>query len=616
MDNDKLFNEFPPVSTEEWEKAIEKDLKGADYNKKLVWKTGEGFDVKPYYRANDIENLEYLKSNPDQEPFVRGYRKQDNNWDVRQDFESECPKEQNAEALQALNRGANSIGFNAIGIKSDKDMDALLKDIDVSIVKINFIKADNYLKVLELYVSYLKRNNICSCKAEGSINFDVFAFALKHGNYYNGLEADMDELAKIFAYAKQNLPQFKLINASGVALRNAGSNITQELAYTLAMANDYVARLTDKGIEVEDIAKRMSLCFATGGVYFMEIAKIRAARLLWSNIIGQYKGSTTDCEKIYIHCENTVYNKTVFDAHVNLLRTTTETMSSAVAGADSICVKPFDVALGEGDDFSRRIALNQQILLKEESYMNKVVDPAAGSYYIETLTNNIAEQSWNIFKEIENMGGFAKAIEQNYVQDKIAEFDAQVSKDVARRKKVIVGTNQYPNLAEKKVDYKAEKKETPKNTAFKALSVKRSAEPFEKLRLDVMNASHVPTIFLLLYGNLAMRTARAGFSSNFFGVAGYEVANNRGFDTIDEAAEGVLKAGNDIVVLCSSDDEYPELVKEILPKLKGKIKHIVVAGNPSDEQRQEFDALGVTDYINVRTNALESLTKYNEMLLK
>ncbi|MBQ6754617.1 MAG: methylmalonyl-CoA mutase small subunit, partial [Bacteroidales bacterium] len=311
-----------------------------------------------------------------------------------------------------------------------------------------------------------------------------------------------------------------------------------------------------------------------------------------------------------------IYNKTIFDAHVNLLRTTTETMSSAVAGADSISVKPFDIALKESDEFSVRLALNQQILLKEESYLDKIVDPSAGSYYIETLTNNISEQAWNIFKEVESLGGYSKAIEQNFVQEKVEQTFEAVAKDVAKRKKVIVGTNQYPNLAEKSINLeKQDKQKTAENTAFKPLQKRREASAFERLRLDVISSKKVPTVFCLLYGNLAMRTARAGFASNFFGVAGYEIANNRGFDTIEEAAKEIIKANNDILVLCSSDDEYQELVQQILPLVKGKIKHIVVAGNPVDELKEEFNKAGVTDYINVRTNALESLTKYNKELL-
>ncbi len=617
MDNNKLFNEFPEVTTEQWEKVIEKDLKGADYNKKLIWKTNEGFDVKPYYRANDIEDLEYLKTNPDELPYVRGYKKNNNSWDMRQDFETEDLEKQNSLALMSLERGANSIGLNAEKVEKEDDFNVLLKDIRVDLIKVNFLKSKNYLELLKMYVAYLKKNNIDTANLEGSINFDVFAYALTHGKYYSSLNNNINELVEIIKFAKENLPKYKVVNVNVTVLRDAGSSITQELGFAIAEANEYMALLTDKGFAIKDIAQRLMFSFATGGNYFFEIAKLRALRLLWANVMQQYKGADKEDAKTFIHAENTIYNKTIFDAHVNLLRTTTETMSSAVAGADSISVKPFDIALKESDEFSVRLALNQQILLKEESYLDKIVDPSAGSYYIETLTNNISEQAWNIFKEVEKLGGYSKAIEQNFVQDRVEETFNAVAKDVAKRKKVIVGTNQYPNLAEKTVQIEKQCcKKSTEGAEFKPLMKRREASAFEKLRLDVINSKKVPTVFCLLYGNLAMRTARAGFASNFFGVAGYEIANNRGFDTIDEAAQEIIKANNDILVLCSSDDEYQELVKEILPKVVGKIKHIVVAGNPVDELKEEFNKAGVTDYINISTNALESLTRYNENLLK
>lgn len=616
MDKNKLFNEFPEVTTEQWEKVIEKDLKGADYNKKLIWKTNEGFDVKPYYRANDIDNLEYLKTNPDELPYVRGYKENNNAWDMRQDFETADLEKQNSLALMSLERGANSIGFNAEKIEKESDFNVLLKDIKVEYIKVNFLKSKNFLQLLQAYVAYLKKNNVDTAKLEGSINYDVFAYALTHGKYYSSLEDNLNELVELIKFAKENLPKYKVVNVNATVLRDSGSSITQELGFAVAEANEYMALLTDKGFSIKDIAQRLMFSFATGGNYFFEIAKLRSLRLLWANIMQQYKGADKDDAKTFVHAENTIYNKTIFDAHVNLLRTTTETMSSAVAGADSISVKPFDIALKESDEFSVRLALNQQILLKEESYLDKIVDPSAGSYYIETLTNNISEQAWNIFKEVESLGGYSKAIEQNFVQEKVEQTFEAVAKDVAKRKKVIVGTNQYPNLAEKSINLeKQDKQKTAENTAFKPLQKRREASAFERLRLDVISSKKVPTVFCLLYGNLAMRTARAGFASNFFGVAGYEIANNRGFDTIEEAAKEIIKANNDILVLCSSDDEYQELVQQILPLVKGKIKHIVVAGNPVDELKEEFNKAGVTDYINVRTNALESLTKYNKELL-
>ena len=616
MAYEKLFAEFPEVTTEQWEAAIEKDLKGADYNKKLVWKTIEGFDVKPYYRAVDLQGLEYLQSNPDEKPFVRGHQANGNNWEIRMDIDTDDLVAQNRIALECLERGVNSVGFNTKNVQTEDDLKTLLDGIYPQYIRINFLKSGNFLNLLQLFVSYCKNNGIDCKEVKGSINFDSYCYALKHGKFWGSNEENMDEAAQIMKYAIENLPLFKTITINGNIFSNAGSNISQELGFSLAMANEYLYFMTERGIKAEDCVQRMMLSFATSSTYFMEIAKIRASRLLWTNIAEQYS-KDEKASRLFVHCEDTKYNKTVFDAYVNMLRTTTETMSAVVGGADSIAVMPFDIAFKPSDEFSRRIAVNQQILLKEESYLDKIIDPSAGSYYIETLTNNIAEKAWELFKEVEKQGGYAQALRNNFVQQKIKDTEALRAKDVARRKTVIVGTNQYPNITEKEVRIEKDCQCnccSEEGKEFDTLPFKRAAEPFEQLRIKVINSDKKPKVFNLLYGNLAMRNARQGFSTNFFGVAGYDIVS-KPTDDIVAGCQDALKENPDIVVLCSSDEQYPEFVKAALPVLKGKVKHIIVAGNPEDALKEEFNAMGVTDYINVRTNALDSLTKYNNDLI-
>ncbi|MGP1515496.1 MAG: methylmalonyl-CoA mutase family protein [Bacteroidales bacterium] len=616
MAYDKLFTEFPDVETQQWEDAIEKDLKGADYNKKLIWKTIEGFEVRPYYRATDLQGLEYLENNPNEKPFVRGYQSAGNDWEIRMDLDTDDLKVQNTIALDCLARGVNSIGFNAKNVHNQEDLNILLNGIYLDYIRINFLKSRNFLNLLQLFVSYCKANGIDTQKVKGSVNFDSYFYALKHGKFWGSNAENMDEAAMIMRYAKENLPLFKTITINGKIFSNAGSNISQELGFSLAIANEYLYNMTQRGISAEDCVERMMFSFATGSTYFMEIAKIRATRLLWSNIAEQYS-KDEKAARIFIHTEDTKYNKTVFDAYVNMLRTTTETMSAVVGGADSIAVMPFDVAFKPSDEFSRRIALNQQILLKEESYLDKIIDPSAGSYYIETLTDNIAQRAWSLFQEVEKQGGYEQSIRNNFVQQTVVDTEQLRAKNVAKRKTVIVGTNQYPNITEKEV--RIEHNECcscchQEEREFDALRCTRAAKPFEKLRIAVINSEKKPKVFNLLYGNLAMRNARQGFSTNFFGVAGYDIVS-KPTDDIVKGCEDALKENPDILVLCSSDDEYPEFVKAALPVVKGKIKHIIVAGNPEDGLKEEFNAMGVTDYINVRTNALDSLTKYNDDLL-
>ena len=618
MEDNKLFSEFPPVPTEKWEEAIIKDLKGADYDKKLVWHTIEGFNVKPYYRAEDLEGLEYLDSNPGQIPFTRGKHTADNVWDVRQDIHVQDPKEANRIALDAVERGATSLGLCTKQIASVDDMAVLLKGIYINAVKVNFMCSKDYLGLLKIYVEYAKKNGYDPKELEGSCDFDMFRYALKHGKFHRGEEGDIAAAKELVEYAHEALPKFRVLGVSGNLLHNAGANIVQELGFSMAAANELVARLTDAGCKAHRVASRIQLNVGVGSTYFMEIAKIRAARLLWSKIVEQYKPECDCAYKLYINATTSSWNQSVYDPYVNMLRSTTEAMSSAVAGADSISVLPFDNAFKDADDFGYRIARNQQLLLKEESYLDKIVDPAAGSYYIENLTNKIAQGAWQHFLKVEEAGGMCKALRAGLVQDEVEATAKKRDADIAMRKTTILGTNQYPNLLEK-MGEKIEHHDgccccCDKGDEVRTLKDYRGAEAFEALRLQTEKAARRPKVFLLTYGNLTMRKARAGFATNFFGVAGYEIIDNPGFATPEEGAKAALESGADVVVLCSSDDEYAELTEPVCKALKGKVKSLVLAGFPK-EMVETYKGYGIDEFIHVKTNVLESLTNFQKLLL-
>lgn len=616
MEDNKLFSEFPPVPTEKWEEVINKDLKGADYEKKLVWRTIEGFKVKPYYRAEDLEGLEYLDSNPGQKPFTRGKHADNNVWDVRQDIHIADPKEANRVALDAVERGATALGFCAKGIKTLDDMATLFKGIYIDAVSINFMCSEDYLQLLKLYVDYAKQKGLDPKKLCGSCEFDLFRYALKHGKFHRGEKGDFQMARQLVDYAHEELPGFRVLTVHGSLLHNAGSNIVQELGFSLAAANELMARLTDLGCKAEHVAKSLVLNVGIGSTYFMEMAKIRAARLLWSKIVEQYKPECDCAYNLYVHATTSAWNQSVYDPYVNMLRSTTEAMSAAIAGADSISVLPFDNAYKEADDFGYRIARNQQLLLKEESYLDKIADPAAGSYYIENLTDQIARGAWEHFLKVEELGGFCKAIRQGYVQDEVEKTAQQRDLDIATRKTTILGTNQYPNLLEKMGDKIQHEGHCcchcEQGTEVRTLKPYRGAEAFEHLRLATERSGKRPRVFLLTYGNLAMRKARAGFATNFFGVAGYEIIDNPGFATPEEGAKAALESGADIIVLCSSDDEYADLTKPVCDMLKGKVKSLVLAGFPK-EMVDTYKGYGIDEFIHVKTNVLECLTAFQKM---
>ncbi len=609
---EKLFDQFPGVSYEEWRAKVEADLKGADFNKKLVWRTNEGFNVEPIYRAEDIAGLKTTDSLPGEYPYVRGTRS-DNNWLTRQEIIAESAAEANKVALDVLSKGVNSLGLK-VTEPTVETLETLLDGIDLTKVEVNLdccpCKA---LDLANALVSYLQKHNATKT-FKGSIDFNPLRKALRHGAQ---IKAEAVENAKKLIEAVKEVPGVKVIAVDSVLFCNGGAFIFQELGYALAWGAQWLTSLTDAGLGIDEVASRIKFNMGISSNYFMELAKFRAARMLWAQIVEQYKPASADSAKMHVHAATSQFNQTIYDAHVNLLRSQTEAMSAALAGVDSITVVPFDTPYKTPDTFSERIARNQQFLLKEESHLDKVVDPAGGSYYVETLTVSIANEAWKLFIDVEDKGGFFAEVDNGNVQKAVNASCEKRHTDVARRKEILLGTNQYPNINEMAAE-KIEKKECKcacgnEEKGENALLMKRAATDFESLRLATEAASNRPKVFMLTIGNLAMRLARAQFSTNFFGCAGYEIIDNLGFDTVEAGVDAALAKGADVIVLCSSDDEYATLAPEAFKYLNGRAE-FVVAGAPAC--MDDLKAAGINEFIHVRCNVLETLQNFNAKLLK
>ncbi|MDR2953521.1 MAG: methylmalonyl-CoA mutase small subunit [Prevotella sp.] len=620
---EKLFSDFPPVSTEEWMAKITADLKGADFEKKLVWKTNEGFKVNPFYRSENIEGMATTMSLPGEFPYVRGTKK-DNDWYTRQDISVNDVKAANAKALDVLNKGVNSLGFSIDGDDvNTENINTLLKGIMPECVELNFStcyrKSHELAKIL---VDWYKASGADLLKCFGSINYDPFKPLLKKGRDAEGWIEKAAEIVKIAA----PLPRFRVLAVNAHAINDGGAYIYQELGYALANGNQLMSALVEAGLDATLVAKKIKFNFGIGGNYFMEIAKFRTARWLWAEIIAAYKpkcdhdcsneGPENECRcaaKIYAHAQTSTFNKTIYDAHVNLLRTQTEAMSATIAGINSLTVRPFDETYKASDDFSERIARNQQLLLKEECHFDKITDPSAGSYYIENLTKSIAEQAWALFLATDEKG-FYEALKAGVVQTAVKESADNRFKAVATRREILLGTNQFPNFTEK-ADSKIVEKEAcgcgcGKDAPYMALPTDRLATAFEELRLATEKHG-APTVFMLTIGNLGMRLARAQFSSNFFACAGYKVIDNLGFQTVEEGVKAAFEKKADIIVLCSSDDEYTTYAPEAHKLAQGKA-HFVVAGAPAS--MDELKAQGIEHFINVKSNVLDTLRTFNAKL--
>lgn len=611
---EKLFSEFAPVSTEEWMAKITADLKGVPFEKKLVWKTGEGFNVNPFYRAEDIEGLKTTESLPGEFPYVRGTKK-DNDWKVRQNIEVCCFKGANEKALDLLTKGVTSLGFIIKGDEvNEENITTLLEGICPASVELNFntcnCKAE---KLIGILADYFKGKGVDAEKCYGSVNYDAFKKPLVKGKE----NSEWVEGAAAVLKAGQALPNYRVLAVNAFLFNNAGAYISQELGYALAWGNELMAKLTEAGFTADEVAKKIKFNFGISSNYFMEIAKFRAARWLWAEIVAAYKPACECACKMVAHAQTSEWNMTVYDAHVNLLRSQTEAMSAALAGVDSITVRPFDKIYQTPDDFSERIARNQQLLLKEECHLDKVVDPSAGSYYVEVLTNSLADVAWKLFLEVEEKGGFSVAVNAGEIQNAVNASNVARKKAVATRREILLGSNQYPNFTEVAADKIQEKGSCCcggghcGEATIPALDFSRGASEFEALRMATEKSGKTPKVFMLTIGNLAMRLARSQFSANFFACAGYKIIDNLGFDTVEAGVEAAVEAGAEIVVLCSSDDEYAELAPAAYKALAGRAE-FVVAGMPAC--MEDLKAVGIDQYVNVKSNVLETLKAFNVKL--
>jgi methylmalonyl-CoA mutase len=620
--NETLFPEFPPVSAQQWTDKITADLKGVPFGKKMIWKTGEGFDVNPFYCAEDLEGLPVSASLPGEFPYVRGI-KSSNSWLVRQDINVADCRSANEKARRLVaGSGVTSIGFHLKGDDvNEANIARLLDGICPETTELNFKTCNRKAAELTgLLARRLEANGADAAKCRGSVAYNPYKRALKDGRKL-GDNWVSEALAVVEAGVA--LPEgYRVLAVDACLLNDAGAYITQELGYALAWGSDLIAKLSEAGWQADAVAKKIKFNFGISSDYFMEIAKFRAARRLWAEIVKAWlperRNAESACE-MHAHARTSAWNQTVFDAYVNMLRTQTETMSAALAGVESITVSAYDEAFRTPDDFSERIARNQQLLLKEECHFDKVADPAAGSYYIETLTQSLADAAWQRFMETEDGGGFAEAVNRGEIQQAVNESNSARRKMVATRRLSLLGTNQYPNFTETAGD-KIETRaggcdcgcgEGEDDSLVARLDFSRGASDFEALRLSTERHGRRPKVFMLTIGNLAMRLARSQFASNFFACAGYELIDNLGFETVAKGVEAARQKQADIIVLCSSDEEYAAFAPEAF-RLIGGDALLVVAGAPAC--MDDLKAAGINCYINVKSNVLETLRMFNQKM--
>lgn len=578
MATDNLLSEFPPVSTKLWEEIIAKDLKGADYSKRLIWQTEEGLAVKPYYRAEDLAGLEYLNAAPGDFPYVRG-ASCTGDWRIREEIDAVDPEQANQAAQSAVAAGAEEIAFTNIAVKNASDLGMLL--VNLQEVPVHFEDAgESLIRLLLERLSEKQR------PAPVSTGFDPLT--------------DLVFAAEILKAAP---PAFVPFTIHAERFEESGATAVEETGFALAAGIDFLAEMQARKVDVNRAAASIAFSFAIGANFFFQIAKLRAFRMVWARAVESF-GGTPESGRARIYARTSRWNETIYDPHVNILRGTTEAMSAVLGGADSVSVAPFDECYRKPDAASRRLARNTQILLKQEALLSRVADPGAGSYCLEAITDFIAREGWKSMQAIEAAGGYRKAQADGMIAQALGKSLAAKEKAVASRRRVFTGTNQYANLSEKALD----------RVDLSQLGDRsRATKNYEQLRLrterHAAKTGKTPRVLLAEFGDAKMRAARANFAANFFACAGFEIAT-RSFSS----AGDIASSDADLVVLCSSDQQYLSLATDVIAGLKrlGRDAPVIVAGNP--ESTEQLRAAGVADFVHIRSNPIELLTTWQQRL--
>ena len=694
------MEEFSAATYADWRKQAEATLDGAPFEKKLVTKTYEEIDIQPIYNIEDVKDLPFVNSLPGFPLYVRGTSAANTPWETAQEIPSGAPKAFNSAIRNDLERGqtalnvildkatrygldpdsagSQDVGLCGLSIATVQDLASAFDGVDLEKVPLILQAGSAGVPMLALLVSFLRQKRASTSSLRGSFEQDPLGELIADGTLPHSPEIAFDHMAYVTRWAIKNAPQLQTIGVRAHGYHDAGGTAVHELAFALATAVEYLRQMEAHGLTLDEAATRTRFSFAIGSDFFMAIAKLRAARLLWAKIVAASGGSAKS-QKMRIHARTALWNKTALDPYVNMLRGTTEAFAAVVGGCDSLHVGAFDEVIRPPDEFSRRIARNTQIILRDECHFDSVIDPAGGSPFVEKLTDELAQKAWALFQEVEQQGGMLKALEAGFPQEKVNAVFAKKADAVANRRNVIVGVNVYANatevpldagewqlsdLQQKRASQIAEYRTSSghvKETAVLAklgqvlesnpgevvelaidaasqgatlgelsrtlrarngrsptilpLPLRRASAPFEKLRAAALRHSPRPKVFLANMGGLGQHKARADFSTSFFQAGGFEVVENRGFPTVERAIEAMNETDARIIVICSTDATYPDIVPTLARAIKiaHPAKIVIVAGYPK-EHVEAFQAAGVNDFIHVRSNCYDTLRRLLENL--
>lgn len=696
------FEEFSKPTYDAWRQVAEASLKGASFEKRLITKTYEGLDIQPMYCQDDIDSLSHTATLPGFAPYVRGTTPLGyltDPWAIAQEFAYATPDVCNAALRADLERGltavnlvldaatlagldadqAETVGQGGVSLSSVSDVVALLHDIDIASLPV-FVNAEtSALPILALLVAAANTQRVSPDSLSGAVTFDPLGALARTGRLPAPIDRAYDTMAAMATWAHTNAPLLKTTTVQSHPYHNAGATAVQELAIAIATGVAYLRAMIERNVPIDTAASQLRFSFSIGANFFMEIAKLRAARLVWAQVVSAFGGGE-QAQQMTIHARTSSWNKTVYDPYVNMLRTTTESFSAVMGGCNSLHVGHFDEPLRQPDAFSRRISRNTHLILQQECHFTQPIDPAGGSWYVEYLTNEIAKRAWKQFQEIEQQGGVLAVLQSGTIQEQIEAIAQQRAANIAKRKDVFVGTNMYANLTEKPLDIPAVDQQAIRQARTQAIAahrastdqaacqtalerlrgaaatspalvdaaiaaaaagatlgdirgavrtdepmsitpvrIHRGTQQFESVRAaseaSRQQTGTLPRVFLANLGPIPQHKARADFTTGFFQTGGFEVLQNQGFATPDEAAQAAIESGAPIVVICSTDATYPDAVPPITKAIKAARPEttVILAGYPKD-QIEAHKAAGVDDFIFLGANVYDMLLGLQQKL--
>ena len=623
--------DFAPSSFEEWKEAAgaalaargAEPVRGEAFDKRMNTRTYEGITLRPMYTIEDTKDLRAARTFPGAYS-LRGNSASGNlgrPWEIAQFGDEASPAESNKAMKHELERGASAVAFRVGRELSQGDVEALLGGLLDK--PLHIYAGESAASLLKSIEALAGKEKVSLDKLTGCVGADPLGALLETGGVSRSMEELWDDMAESIRWAqKAGAPLRTVLARAGAVAHNGGASAVQEVACAMTAAIEALRAMLARGISVGDLAQRLRFEFSQGANFFMEIAKIRAARQVWARIAESFGGDEA-AQRSNIFARTSSFTKTIYDPYVNMLRNTTEAFSAVVGGVEGLTVVPFDEPFKAPSEFSRRVSRNAQIMLQKEFNLLEPIDPAGGSWYIERLTDELAHKIWAELQKIEGQGGFLKSVQDGLIQKDVEGTLQERFKNLAKRSDRAVGSNMYPNTLEH-VEWKDVPKAAPNAPIKPAVTVApiarhRWTEQFEEMRrrtedYKAKTGDNVK-VFLANMGPIPQHKARADFISSFMEVADFEVLRNDGFKTTDDCAKAAIDSGAPIAVICSTDATYPELVPPLAQAIKAKKPDVRVylAGEPAADHKEAYEKAGVDGFISVRSNCLETLTGFQKM---